>query len=772
MFKRLSIAARINLFLIALATLVCLLIGGFLVTEKYQISRTLVIDNLVESSRENTVLPLAVYFRDESLLSRELAGYLGHPAVVGAAFRDGSGRLLSSRGKTGDLPFDRLREGLDVKTVGYRYRGDALLGDRYLDLTVPVFAAVDTTRTPSGGPPDYDRALALEPEINSRLLVGYLDANLDLSQLWSLLLPYARKTALVLLVAWLCFVVLTMVVTYRMTAPLGKLARLAREISAGEVNKPFRIKGSGEVLELASTLNLIIEELNRHKSRMTVDNKLLSLKVAERTEQLWKRNEELNEAVNQVSEAEGRLRQMAYYDSLTELPNRQLFIEELELLLRLTKRGGNLLALLFIDLDNFKRINDSLGHSVGDKLLKLVAQRLSGCLRDTDVLAKFRHTSESPDIGISRLGGDEFTVVLYDVETPDNAAAVAERILESMRDTVVVEGHELVITPSIGIALAPADAETVEDLLKLADTAMYHAKHSGRNNYMFYASTMDIPGVGRLKMETDLRKAIERKEIVVYYQPQVSLATGAIVGAEALVRWDHPEEGMIPPGRFIPLAEEMGLIVELGSWILYEACRQTREIVDLGLALPKVSVNVSSLQFTSAFSQLVKAVLKETRLDPDMLELELTESVIMSNVENSIDALFELKTLGVSLSVDDFGTGYSSLNYLSRFPLDELKIDRSFIIGLDKGEEESSVSLVTAIIAMARSLDLRLVAEGVDSPEQLAFLRSRDVDIIQGYLFSKPMPLEEFIFFLEDNPFPRQLENLVSRSGLAPSPSA
>ncbi len=760
MFKRLSIAANINLFMIALATLACVLIGGFLVWEKYQISEEVLVDHLNDTTRHNSTLQLALYFHDRALLVGQLDDYLAHPAVAAVAFHDSDGSRLVARGDESLASFARLRQGLSSKTTGRHTSGGTPLWSSRLELTVPVFAPVDTASTPASGPRNYNRALAQVPSINSQLLVGYLHAGVNLSHLWPPLRTYAEKTAWILFLAWSGFVLLTMVITRLMTAPLGKLARLSREISAGELKKPFRIKGSGEALQLASTLNLIIEELNRHKSEMTVDNKLLSLKVEERTEQLWKRNEELNRAINQVTEAESRLRQMAYYDSLTALPNRQLFIEELDLLLRLARRDHKELALLFIDLDNFKRINDSLGHAFGDELLKSVAERLAGCLRDTDVIGQPGRRREDSGIQISRLGGDEFTVILHDLDKPESAAKVADRILVAMRETFQVEGHELVITPSIGIALAPDDADTVEELLKLADTAMYHAKSRGRNNFMFYANTMDVTGVGRLKMETDLRKAIERQELIVYYQPQVSLITGEVVGAEALVRWVHPEEGLIPPDQFIPLAEEMGLIVELGSWILFEACRQIQQMVQLGLALPKVSVNVSSLQFTPAFSRLVKAVLKETGLDPDMLQLELTESVIMSNAENSIDALFELKTLGVSLSVDDFGTGYSSLNYLSRFPLDELKIDRGFIIDLDRDGEENSASLVAAIIAMANSLNLHLVAEGVDSSDQASFLKTHKVDTVQGFLFSKPMPLEEFMLFMEDNPCPRQLERL------------
>jgi EAL domain-containing protein (putative c-di-GMP-specific phosphodiesterase class I) len=293
---------------------------------------------------------------------------------------------------------------------------------------------------------------------------------------------------------------------------------------------------------------------------------------------------------------------------------------------------------------------------------------------------------------------------------------------------------------------------------------MYHAKSSGRNTYRFYTSTMKSSGVGRLKLETDLRKAVDREELELYYQPQVDTMTGKIIGAEALVRWNHPTHGLVPPVNFIPLAEEMGLIVELGAWTLEEACRQSKLWMDWRLDLPKVAVNVSSLQFNASFTDLIKKVLSDAGLPAEKLELELTEGVIMSNARASTDALVELKELGCSLSVDDFGTGYSSLSYLSKFPLDELKIDRSFVIEYDQSPR--SASLISAIIAMGKSLNLTLVAEGVDDPGQYQFLREQQVDIIQGYLFSKPIPADEFTVLLKNNHCPDQIEEMMVTSAV------
>jgi diguanylate cyclase (GGDEF)-like protein len=463
------------------------------------------------------------------------------------------------------------------------------------------------------------------------------------------------------------------------------------------------------------------------------------------------------EAVKQVTETKNQLRQLAYYDGLTRLPNRQLFTEQLSLLLRMVERENRQIALLFLDLDNFKRINDSLGHSAGDQLLCEVAARLASCVRESDLLAKY--VKSDAKIDVSRLGGDEFTVVLNNIDDPQTAAIVAQRLIESLQAPMVIEGHEIVVTPSVGIALAPQDATKIEDLLKLADTAMYHAKAGGRNRYSFYTASMKSSSVGRLKLETELRKAVDRGELVLHYQPQVCTSSGRILGAEALVRWQHPKHGLIPPARFIPLSEEIGLINEIGNWTLHEAACHVKRLQADNLEVPKIAVNVSALQFNPNFAREVAKVLDETGVDPGHIELELTEGVIMNNAKASIEALHALKDIGVSLSVDDFGTGYSSLSYLSRFPLDELKIDRSFVIEFD--ESATSRSLISAIIAMGKSLNLSLVAEGVDNVEQYLFMRKHDVDVIQGFLFSEAVSSDDFAELLGSRRFAAQIEEMV-----------
>jgi diguanylate cyclase (GGDEF)-like protein len=607
-------------------------------------------------------------------------------------------------------------------------------------------------------PADFRLALSRLDSLASLHVIGYLQVAVSRRDLVVGIMPVVAPTFLVCLLVVLLSSYLTLTITRRLTAPLSRLARAADEVAAGKLTNTVQVEGTGEVREIAAILNGIISGLSSYKTRMDVDHQLLSMKVEERTSQLTRRNEELNMAVKEVTETKDRLRKMAYYDSLTSLPNRRLFTEQLDLLLRLSHRNDEMLALLFLDLDNFKRINDSLGHSAGDLLLREVATRLSGCVRDSDVVAHY--VDSGPKIDVSRLGGDEFTVVLNQLDCAESAGMVAQRLIQALSRPMLIEGHELVVTPSIGIAVAPRDASDVEGLLKAADTAMYHAKSSGKGSCLYYHSDMNAAGVERLQLEADLRRALERDEFVLHYQPQVDTRNGTVIGAEALVRWEHPERGMIPPFKFIPLAEEMGLIGELGDWVLREACRQMKEFEAQGLKLPKVAVNVSALQFSPAFIRRVQEVLLESELAPSKLELELTEGVVMDDGQGTLQALCELKEMGVSLSIDDFGTGYSSLSYLSRFPLDELKIDRSFVIEYDKSENDAS--LVVAIIAMARSMNLQLVAEGVETLEQYQFLTSNGAYVIQGYLFSKPVPADELQSLLEPWHFMESIQAMAS----------
>jgi len=438
-----------------------------------------------------------------------------------------------------------------------------------------------------------------------------------------------------------------------------------------------------------------------------------------------------------VSAARAIARKMAHlaqHDFLTDLPNRMLFSDRVANAIALARRHGKQRAVLFLDLDRFKHINDSLGHPIGDKLLQSVAQRLVACVRGSDT--------------VSRQGGDEFVVLLSEIEQAADAALSAEKMLVALAAPHSIAEKELHITASIGISIYPDDGQDAQTLIRCADTAMYHAKDKGRNNYQFFTEDMNVRAVEREFLEGSLRRALKRREFVLHYQPKINLETGAITGVEALIRWRHPERGLIPPALFVPIAEDCGLIVPIGRWVLHEACRQIQAWIDAGLPAMPVAVNISAVEFQSKeFLERVRAILKETRLNPRYLELELTESVLMQDAEATIPALIALKAIGVRLAIDDFGTGYSSLSYLRQFPIDTLKIDQSFVREITVGALDDTI--VSAVISMAKTLKQRVIAEGVETGEQLAFLRRQHCGEGQGFHFSRPMSAEAFATLLK-----------------------
>jgi diguanylate cyclase (GGDEF)-like protein/PAS domain S-box-containing protein len=425
------------------------------------------------------------------------------------------------------------------------------------------------------------------------------------------------------------------------------------------------------------------------------------------------------------------------HDFLTGLPNRLLLNDRLSQAIALAKRRATDVAVLFMDLDGFKHINDSLGHLIGDKLLQSIAKRLTEHIRRPDT--------------VSRQGGDEFVMLLQDVKTHDDVIIAAKRVLEAVSQVHSIGEHELHITASIGVSLYPEDGLNAETLMKNADTALYRAKDLGRQRYKFFTPSMNIRAVQRQTIEEDLRQALAKKEFALYYQPKMDVSTGAIVGSEALLRWTHPERGPVAPMTFIPVAEDTGLILPIGAWVLRQACRQVRAWLDQGLPAIPMSINVSGVQLQDAkFLDEVMAVLGETGLAPELLELELTESVLMHLPEHAQSGLRHLRDLGVTVSIDDFGTGYSSLSYLKKLPIDTLKIDQSFL-HQRKGSSDGA-AIAMAIIRMGKSLNLRVVAEGVETVEDVAFLKEHDCDEAQGFYFSEPVPADQFADLLRKRP--------------------
>lgn len=436
---------------------------------------------------------------------------------------------------------------------------------------------------------------------------------------------------------------------------------------------------------------------------------------------------ERNRLLEQLEESKRLQRHLAYHDALTILPNRHLLHDRLQQALAQSKRSGKLAALLFLDLDGFKRINDTLGHGIGDLLLKSVAKRLKTTVRQVDTVA--------------RLGGDEFTIVLLEINHAQDAKDVAQKILKVISQPYKIEEHELFVTASVGISIYPDDGSDIESLIRKADIAMYRAKGQGKNNYQVYNLSMDAKFFERLTLENSLRKAVENEELVAYYQPQVDLRTGEITGVEALVRWQHQKFGLVPPDKFIPLAEETGVILEIDEWMMKTACRQIKNWEREGIANIRVAVNLSTRQFRQKnLTEKVAQILNDSAVQPKNLCLEITENEVMHNIETTVEILQALKKMGVLLSLDDFGTGYSSLSYLKRFPIDILKIDRTFVNGIPSDRDDTAIS--TAIVVLAHSMELQVIAEGVEEPEQIAFLQSLRCDEIQGFYFSRPLNAE------------------------------
>ncbi|MGE0874702.1 MAG: putative bifunctional diguanylate cyclase/phosphodiesterase [Burkholderiales bacterium] len=473
--------------------------------------------------------------------------------------------------------------------------------------------------------------------------------------------------------------------------------------------------------------------IGRHRRK---SGAIISVEVSSRAIELDGRRAELVVAsdVTERLAAEARLAHLAQHDALTDLPNRLLLTDRMNVAIAQAQRSGRCLALMFMDLDRFKSVNDSLGHDIGDRLLREVAARLKSSVRAADTA--------------SRQGGDEFLVMLPDLDDADDAARVADKLVAAIAQPFRLDGTELVLTVSIGIACFPDNGRDAETLLRNADAAMYAAKDTGRNCYRFYSTDMNARAHDRLILEADLRRALERQQLFLAYQPQLDLASGAVVGLEALLRWNHPHRGVVPPGMFIPIAEDSGLIAPIGAWVLQAACRQHAAWHADGLAAGVMAVNVSAYQFRQAdFVATVEAALTASGLPSHLLELEVTESVVMQGVGEVTRKLGELDALGVQISIDDFGTGYSSLAYLKQFPISRLKIDQSFTRGLPEDHESSAIA--QAVISLGHSLGLNVLAEGIETEAQADFLRSMQCDAGQGYLYERPMPAAECTAYLQ-----------------------
>jgi diguanylate cyclase (GGDEF)-like protein len=552
--------------------------------------------------------------------------------------------------------------------------------------------------------------------------IGSIAVLSDPIDLHKRLLGYGSIAGIVMLLAGLVSLPLASKLQRFISDPILQLVATSRRVSA---EKDFSVRaishGKDELGVLVGAFNDMLEQIEMRDGVLARYRVELEEEVDRRTGELRQVNEELKRQIAQRENAEERIRRLAYYDGLTGLPNRQLFQEHLEKALATARAVGAPIGLLFIDLDRFKQVNDTLGHSAGDELL----------------------WSE-----VSRLGGDEFTILLTAISDAQDAAKVAQRVLDELSRPLPVGGYELFTTASIGIAVYPFDGDDPETLLRNADTAMYHAKSRQRNNFQFYTEEMNVTASRKLQLASRLRHALEQGQFSLHYQPLRAAVGAWTMGAEALLRWRDPELGPVSPEEFIPIAEDTGLIAGIGDWVLRTACEQVAAWQAEGYQSLRIAVNVSSHQLRQpGWRQTVARTLEETGLSPAQLELEVTETAILQNDDVTRLALRELDDMGVGLCLDDFGTGYSSLSYLRRFPIHRVKIDRSFVGDITADPDDAAIT--SAILAMAQSLRLPVVAEGVETLEQAEFLRERGCDELQGYLFSKPVPPNEFVRFLE-----------------------
>lgn len=505
---------------------------------------------------------------------------------------------------------------------------------------------------------------------------------------------------------------------------IDHFSSLLRQVLTGEESSNFQ------------TMRLFVEDRNQHfELRLTAFKEEMDLAGAVIL------LEDITQRVateEKLQDNERRLNHLAFHDSLTNLPNRLLFYNRLKQAMALARRRQKQVGLLFLDLDRFKNVNDSLGHQVGDQLLRKVANRVKSCLRESDTIA--------------RLGGDEFVIIVQDFDQAKELGTIAQKILCYLPRAIPVNDEILYPTASLGIAVFPDDGEDTEALMQSADVAMYRAKEQGRNNYQFYKPEMNARAYEMLQLEGNLRQALEKQQFILHYQPQVELNSGDIIGMEALLRWQHPTKGMVAPNDFIPLAEETGLIVPIGEWVLRTACNQLRDWHEMGFSSLRMAVNISPRQFREPdFIPSLEKVLRKSEIDPSWLELEITENVLMEDAQQSAKMLGQLRSMGLSLAIDDFGTGFSSLNYLQQFPIDKLKIDRSFVNGIDDAAQ--GTSLAAAIVALAKNLQMEVIAEGIEMPAQHNFLQTHQCEYGQGFLFSAPLSAPEAEKFLKQTQF-------------------
>lgn len=711
-FKRLSIKHKLLLINIGTSSIALALTGAAIGINNLMIGKHSLLNSLsAQASIIGANNAAALVFNDQDSARKTLSALSAQSTIVAAGVYTQKNILFASYSQAEDND-DTLPSKLFDDTQQ--------LSPHNLQVMLPI--ALDGER------------------IDSVILIA------DLEELYFQLGNQFIIIILVLLMSLLVALIISSRMQRIISGPILNLADSAKLVSKTR-NYTLRVsrQSQDELGTLTDAFNNMLGQIQEQDERLNQHNEDLEELVARRAAELHELNNQLKTQAHQLEELvrvrtaelhelNERLKHQAYYDTLTNLPNRSLFNDRLSQAILHAQRGRKALAVLFLDLDRFKNINDTLGHAVGDHLLHKVASRLRQFVRKED--------------SVARLGGDEFTILLGSLNCPQDAGDLSNKILTSLAHPFQCNGHALHITTSIGIAVYPNDGNDTETLMRNADTAMYCAKTRGRNNYGFYAAEMHADSLDRLEMENHLRRALAREDFVVHYQPQCDIQSGRIVAVEALLRCKHQERGLVSPSVIVPILEETGLILPVGEWVLRNACSQARTWINAGLTPVKMTVNCSSRQFNQRnLCDKVMQILEESGLSPHLLTLEITESLLMQNSEHTVTTLHKLSTMGVHLAVDDFGTGYSSLNYLKRFPINTLKIDKSFVNDITTDQDDAAI--VKAIIAMAHALGLEVIAEGVETEAQLAFLRGHSCDAVQGYLLGKPLSKEKIVSKLE-----------------------
>lgn len=709
-YRTIGLATKFNVLAISLILVTAVGICAFIIRLEVKSSYDQLLNSaqtIAASTAKNC--EYGVYTEDRESLQPVIDSLTGNADIVYAAVLTRHGHALVSRVfvNGGDIP-ERPAEEV-TRTVGMTAAdvSDAGSGREYIEVLYPISGAEGSVVEPLWDGP----AARKQPEI-----IGYLKLGLTREGLRTKIRELLISTGLLTLLIVAAGSGLSILFTRRITRPLNKLKLATHEIAEGKFDTVIDIRTQDEVADLARSFENMRDRLRASRAQ-----------IEERTNELTEANRQMSEEIAARKLAEERIQHDAIHDALTGLPNRMLFVDRLTHAIDIARRRKDYLyAVLMIDLDNFKIVNDSLGHSTGDQLLVSLGMRLIECIRPGDAVV--------------RLGGDEFGILLEDITGMGNATGVAERIERALSSPFLIEGNEIFASASIGIALSTVGYEAPEQVMRDADIALYQAKSSGRSSYRVFEAGMHERAVERLRLETDLRRAVERNEFEVYYQPILDLRTERLIGYEALARWRHPQLGFISPADFIPVAEETGIIVSIDRLVLRESCRQLREWQQSvpGAVRTFVSVNLSNKQMAQPdLVAYVMKVLKETSLPASGLKLEVTENVVIDNPEAAATMLGHLRSLGIQIYIDDFGTGYSSLNYLHRLPIDGFKIDRSFIRRM--GPQGENQEIVRTILVLAKDLRVNVIAEGIETPEQLQQIRMLQCDYGQGYLFSKPV---------------------------------